>query len=73
MNHEQDKRNAAFFYSVHLLKMLLKAALITGQEYERIRELVARHYGCSAACPERKGYCPCCSKMQYDQAKEKKV
>lgn len=54
MNREQDKRNAAFFYSVHLLKMLLKTALITGQEYERIRELVARHYGCSAANPERK-------------------
>ena len=38
MNHEQDKRNAAFFYSVHLLKMLLKTALITGQEYERIKK-----------------------------------
>ena len=45
MNHEQDKRNAAFFYSVHLLKMLLKTALITEQEYKQIRKLVARHYG----------------------------
>ncbi len=54
MNREQDKRNAAFFYSVHLLKMLLKAALITGQEYERIRELVARHYGCNVVYPERR-------------------
>ena len=54
MNREQNKRTAAFFYSVPLLNKLLKAALITGQEYERIRELVARHYGCSAANPERK-------------------
>lgn len=45
MNRKQDKRTAAFFYSVHLLEVLLRTALITQQEYEQIRELVARHYG----------------------------
>ena len=44
MNREQNKRTAAFFYSMHLLKKLLKTALITEKEYEQIRKLVARHY-----------------------------
>lgn len=43
-NCEKDKRNLAFIYSVHLLKLLLKTALITEQEYKRIIGFVARHY-----------------------------
>lgn len=43
-NCEKDKKNLAFFYSVHLLKLLLATALITEQEYKRIIGFVARHY-----------------------------
>lgn len=43
-NCEKDKRNLAFIYSVHLLKLFLKTALITEQEYKRIMGFVARHY-----------------------------
>lgn len=43
-NCENDKRNLAFFYSVHLLKLLLATALISEQEYKRIIGFVARHY-----------------------------
>lgn len=44
MNREQDKRNAAFFYSVHLLKMLLKMELISEQEFERIKSVSKKYY-----------------------------
>ena len=44
MNREQDKRNAAFFYGVHLLKMLLKMELISEQEFERIKSISAQYY-----------------------------
>lgn len=43
-NYEKDKKNLAFIYSVHLLKLLLATALITEQEYKRIIGFVARHY-----------------------------
>lgn len=44
MNREQDKRNAAFFYSVHLLKILLKMELISEQEFERIKSVSKKYY-----------------------------
>jgi len=44
MNKEQDEKNAAFVYSIHLLKMLLKMELISEQEFERIKKLNAEYY-----------------------------
>ena len=44
MNREQDKRTAASFYSLHLLKMLLKMELISEQEFERIKSVSKKYY-----------------------------
>ena len=40
-----DINNSAFAYSVNLLRLLLKMQLITQEEYERILEISAAHYG----------------------------
>ena len=40
-----DINNSAFVYSVNLLRLLLKMQLITQEEYERILEISADHYG----------------------------
>lgn len=44
MNKEQDEKNAAFVYSIHLLKMLLKMELISEQEFKRIKSISAQYY-----------------------------
>ena len=44
MNKEQDEKNAAYVYSIHLLKMLLKMGLISEQEFERIKSISAQYY-----------------------------
>ena len=44
MNKEQDEKNAAFVYSIHLLKMLLKMELISEQEFKRIRSISKKYY-----------------------------
>ncbi len=46
MTAEQDKKNAAFYYSVNMLRLLLRAELITKEEYRKIVKLSAEHYGC---------------------------
>ena len=46
MAEEQDKNHAAFYYSVNMLRLLLRSGLITEAEYKRIVRLSARHYGC---------------------------
>lgn len=46
MAGEQDKDNAAFYYCVNMLRMLLRSGLITEDEYVRIVRLSANHYGC---------------------------
>lgn len=46
MTAEQDKKNAAFYYSVNMLRLLLRAELITKEEYRKIVKLSAAHYGC---------------------------
>ena len=46
MATEQDKNNAAFYYSVNMLRLLLRSGLITEDEYKRIVRLSANHYGC---------------------------
>lgn len=40
-----DTNNAAFCYSVHLLRMLLDMKLIAEEEYDKIIEISAAHYG----------------------------
>lgn len=40
-----DINNSAFCYSVNMLRLLLKMQLITHEEYERILQISAAHYG----------------------------
>ena len=40
-----DINNSAFIYSVNMLRLLLKMQLITQEEYERILQISAAHYG----------------------------
>ena len=40
-----DISNSAFVYCVNMLRLLLKMQLITSEEYERILEISAAHYG----------------------------
>ena len=41
----KDINNSAFCYSVNMLRLLLKMQLITQEEYERILQISAAHYG----------------------------
>lgn len=45
-----DKKNAAFAYSVNLLKLLLTMKLITEDEYKRIVRISAAHYNTENIC-----------------------
>lgn len=45
MDKRTDINNTSFAYSVNLLKMLLAMQLITENEYERITQISAEHYG----------------------------
>ena len=45
MDKRTDINNTSFAYSVSLLKMLLAMQLITEDEYERIAQISAEHYG----------------------------
>ena len=45
MDKRTDINNTSFAYSVNLLKMLLAMQLITADEYERITQISAEHYG----------------------------
>lgn len=40
-----DIDNSAFVYSVNLLRLLLKMQFITAEEYGRILQISAAHYG----------------------------
>lgn len=40
-----DISNSAFIYSVNMLRLLLKMQIITQDEYERILQISAAHYG----------------------------
>ena len=39
-----DKNNAAFYYSVNMLRALLAMKLLTEEEYTKIVKLNAEHY-----------------------------
>lgn len=43
--NKKDIDNSSFAYSVNLLKMLLAMQLITEDEYEKIAQISAEHYG----------------------------
>lgn len=45
MDKRTDINNTSFAYSVSLLRMLLDMNLITEDEYERITQISAEHYG----------------------------
>ena len=45
MDKRTDINNTSFAYSVNLLKMLLAMQLITEDEYDRITQIRAEHYG----------------------------
>ena len=45
MDKRTDINNTSFAYSVNLLKMLLAMQLITEDEYKRITQISAEHYG----------------------------
>ena len=40
-----DVNNSAFLYSVNMIRQLLKMQFITQEEYERILQISAAHYG----------------------------
>lgn len=40
-----DRNNASFVYGVNMLRLLLSMKLITEEEYRRIVEIQAEHYG----------------------------
>ena len=43
--NNQDKNNAAFYYSVNMPRLLRGLMLITEEEYRRIAKICAAHYG----------------------------
>lgn len=45
MTKNNDINNAAFIYSVNMLRVLLKLDLITEEEFEKTVEINAAHYG----------------------------
>lgn len=45
MDKRTNINNTSFAYSVNLSKMLLAMQLITEDEYERITQISAEHYG----------------------------
>ena len=47
---KKDINNSSYAYSVSLLKMLLAMQLITEDEYERITQIRAAHYGADLIC-----------------------
>ncbi len=50
MKEKTAINNSSFAYSVSLLRMLLKMQLITQEEYERIINISAEHYGTEIYC-----------------------
>lgn len=50
MGQNDDANNSAFYYSVNLLKALLAMNLISDEEYQRIAQISAEHYGVQLYC-----------------------
>ncbi len=50
MTNKTDTNNAAFAYSVNLLRMLLKMKLITKEEYNKTVTISAEYYDTEILC-----------------------
>jgi len=45
MNNEQKTSDAVFYWSVCILRRLRDMGLLSREEYEKIRDISAEHYG----------------------------
>lgn len=50
MKNKEDINNTAFYYSVNMLRHLLKMNLITEDEYDRIVHISSEYYGTEIYC-----------------------
>ncbi len=50
MRNKEDVNNAALYYSVNMLRMLLDMKLITESEYRRIGSISEEYYGTEIYC-----------------------
>lgn len=50
MKNMTDINNSAFYYSVNMLRMLLKMKLITEKEYNKIVAISAEYYDTEILC-----------------------
>ena len=50
MNNEQMTKDAAFYWSVSILRRLRNMGLLTQKEYEKIKSISAEHYGTKIYC-----------------------
>lgn len=50
MKNKEDINNSAFYYSVNMLRHLLKTNLITEDEYDRIVHISSEYYGVEIYC-----------------------
>ena len=50
MNSDQMTKDAAFYWSVCILRRLRDMGLITQKEYEKIKDISAEHYGTKLYC-----------------------
>lgn len=50
MTNKIDTNNAAFAYSVNMLRILLKMKLITKEEYNKIVTISAEYYDTEILC-----------------------
>ncbi len=50
MRNKKDMNNAALYYSINMLKNLLKMKLITKDEYDRIVRISSEYYDTEIYC-----------------------
>lgn len=50
MRNKEDVNNAAIYYSINMLKHLLKMKLITKDEYDRIVRISSEYYDTEIYC-----------------------
>ena len=50
MKNKEDRNNSAFYYSVNMLRHLLKMNLITEDEYNRIVRISSEYYSTKIYC-----------------------
>lgn len=50
MTNKTDTNNAAFAYSVNMLRMILNMKLITKEEYDKIVTISAEYYDTEILC-----------------------